>query len=108
MFSKFKRKSQNTAFTFTHHSSLSEIQESWNSLLPENHHLLSHNLHFLEQNTSIQGHYIQVFKNEMLSGNIYLQKLKVPINNISQSLKNFQKLECFFNLELTYQEMNIL
>lgn len=97
MFSKFKRKSQSTAFTFSHHTSLSEIQESWDVLLPENHHLLSHNLHFLEQNTRIQGHYVQVLKNGEFLGNLYLQKVKVPMNNISQSLKNFQKLECFFN-----------
>jgi hypothetical protein len=97
MFSKFKRKSQNTAFTFLHHTSLAEIQKSWDGLLPENHHLLSHNLDFLEQNTRIHGHFIQVLKNGEFSGNIYLQKVKVPINTISQSIKNFQKLECFFN-----------
>jgi hypothetical protein len=97
MFSKFKRKSPSTAFTFSHHTSLSEIQESWDALLPKNHHLLSQNLHFLELNTRIQGHYIQVLKNGEFSGNIYLQKVQVPMNNISQSLKNFQKLECFFN-----------
>lgn len=97
MFDIFKRKSKNTAFTFTHHQTLSEIQESWNSLLPIHHHLLSDNLHFLEQNTNIQGHYIQVFKNGNFSGNIYLQKVKVPINNIGYSLKNFQKLECVIN-----------
>ena len=94
MFDIFKRKSKNTAFTFTHHRTLSEIQESWDSLLPTNHHLLSQNLHFLEQNTSIQGNYIKVFKNGIFSGNIYLQKVNVPINNIGYSLKNFQRLEC--------------
>ncbi|HLO42995.1 MAG TPA: hypothetical protein VK175_01605 [Leadbetterella sp.] len=94
MFALFKRKSKNTAFTFTHHRKLSEIQESWESLLPSGHHLLSENLHFLEQNTNIEGHYVKVFKNGIFSGNIYLQKVKVPIKNIGYSLKNFQKLEC--------------
>ncbi|MCP9747794.1 hypothetical protein [Lacihabitans sp. CS3-21] len=97
MFGIFKRKSKNTAFTFTHHRKLSEIEESWDSLLPANHHLLSKNLHFIEQNTSIQGHYIKVFKNGIFSGNIYLQKVNVPINNIGYSLKNFQRLECIIN-----------
>lgn len=97
MFGIFKRKSKNTAFTFTHHRALSEIQESWDSILPTNHHLLSQNLYFLEQNTSIQGHYIKVFKNGVFSGNIYLQKVNVPINNIGYSLKNFQRLECVIN-----------
>jgi len=97
MFGIFKRKSKNTAFTFSHHCALSEIQESWDALLPTHHHLLSQNLYFLEQNTSIQGHYIKVFKNGIFSGNIYLQKVKVPINSIGYSLKNFQRLACVIN-----------
>lgn len=97
MFSKFKRKSQNTAFTFSHHESLSEIQESWDAILSENHHLLSQHLYFLENNTNIKGHYVRVYKNENLVGNIYLQKVKVPIKNIGYSLRNFQKLQCIIS-----------
>jgi hypothetical protein len=97
MFSKFKRKSQNTAFTFSHHESLSEIQESWDAILSENHHLLSENLYFLENNTNIKGHYVRVYENSSFVGNIYLQKVKVPIKNVGYSFRNFQKLQCLIS-----------
>jgi hypothetical protein len=97
MFALFRRKPKNTTFTFSYHRKLSEIAESWDSLLPENHHLLSKNLYFLEQNTSIEGLYIQVFRHGNFAGNIYLQKVNVPLHNISFSIKNLQKVNCVVN-----------
>jgi hypothetical protein len=55
---------------------------------------LSQSLYFLENNTNIKGHYVRVYENGNLAGNIYLQKLKVPVKNVGYSLKNFQKLQC--------------
>jgi hypothetical protein len=94
MFSFLKRKYKNTAFTFQYSTSLETICEDWNSILPQNHHLSLGHLLFLENNTNISGVYVQVFKFGQVVGNIYLQKVTVPVTTIGYGLKNFDKLKC--------------
>ena len=97
MFSNLKRKQKNTDFTFNYHLSLSDIDDQWDDLMDERHHLQSQNLDFLENSTNIQGVYIEVYQHGVYVGNIYLQKVKIPISSLGISLKNFQKVECLLN-----------
>jgi hypothetical protein len=94
MFSKLRRKSKKTIFTFSHHSALAEIEPIWDAFLPKNHHLLSENLWFLENNTNIEGHFISVSHDQQRVGCIYLQKVPVPFNNVGFSFKNLLKIDC--------------
>ena len=91
------KKSKESAFVFQLYGSLSEIEKDWDKYLPENHHLNSTNLHFLENNTSIKGHYIIVKSGAETIGQIYLQKVVVPLNTLGYSLQNIEKIKFLSN-----------
>jgi hypothetical protein len=97
MLKRFFRKSKGSTFKFHLYRSLSEIEKDWDKNLPENHHLNSTNLHFLENNTSINGHYVLVKSGAETIGQIYLQKVVVPLNTLARGFQHIEKIKFLSN-----------
>ena len=91
----FCQKLTNLEFEFNFQNELTSIQPEWDDFLPENHHLKSANLLFLQNNTSIEGQFVRIFSQNDLVGVIYLQKAKLPITELGKNLLKNHKIECF-------------
>ena len=74
-------------------------RNSWDTFLPQNHHLRSSNLDFYQKNTSVKYHFFRVnFENKPV-GQIVMQETKIPVNElINYSLSSLEILSaCLFN-----------
>lgn len=83
-----------TQFSITIHDSLEEIKNEWNYILPENHHLKSKYLLFLEKSTTSKAKYGIAKKNNKIVGVLYLQITEFTEKDVNFSTLKFTPLSC--------------